>query len=139
MRKALSIISVIAIATLLAAACKSSGSSGGEVIKSTTVDGTIITLASNSGELRAGENDLLLSFADTSGKPVEITAASLTFHMPAMGSMPEMNNAGNLTTTDTPGKFRARANIEMSGTWEAQIRFEGPKGSGRTSMTVNAK
>jgi hypothetical protein len=81
----------------------------------------------------------LLSFTDQSGAPTQIDAASLNFHMPAMGSMPEMNNGANLTTTDTPGRFRAKASIEMGGTWEARIVYQGPKASGQTNMTVNAK
>ena len=134
-------ISVIAITTFLfVAACGRSGSSGGEgVIKSTTADNLTVTLASDSGELRNGENDLMLSFTDPSGKPVEISAASLNFHMPAMGSMAEMNDGATLTTTDTPGKFRAKAKIEMAGTWEAQVKYQGPKGAGQAAMTVNAK
>jgi hypothetical protein len=138
--RALSIICVIAIVSLLAAACSGSGLSGDErVIKSTTVDSLTVTLASASGEVTSGENEFMLSFTEPSGKPVEVSAASLNFHMPGMGSMPEMNNGATLTTTNTPGKFRAKAKIEMAGTWEAQIRYQGSKGSGQTSMTVNAK
>jgi hypothetical protein len=133
-------IFAIAIVSLYAAACGGSGSSvEGKIIKSTTVDGVTVTLASNSGEVRNGENELMVSFTDASGNPVEISAASLNFHMPAMGSMAEMNDGASLTTTDTQGKFRAKSNIEMAGTWEAQIKYQGPKGSGQTSMTVNVK
>ena len=59
--------------------------------------------------------------------------------MPPMGAMAEMNDAATLTTTDTPGKYRAKVIIEVHGTWEAIVNYEGPKGTGRASMTVNAK
>ena len=138
--KTIFMVFVIAITTLVAIACGRGGSSdGGKTIKSTSAGNMTVTLASPTGELRNGENDLTITFADSSGKPVDVGAASLNFHMPAMGSMPEMNDAATLTTTDTPGIYRAKVNIEMAGTWEAQIRYQGPQGAGQASMTVNAK
>jgi len=46
---------------------------------------------------------------DSSGKPVDVGAAALTFHMPQMGSMAQMNDHAALTTTDTPGVYRAQS------------------------------
>jgi hypothetical protein len=59
--------------------------------------------------------------------------------MAAMGTMAEMNDKATLTTTDTPGKYRAQVNIEMAGTWEAQVKYQGAHGSGSVSMSVQAK
>lgn len=135
-------ILALSIITTVVTACggsKSETSSAGKVIKSTTGGNLTVTLSSDTGELKSGENDLTLSFADTSGKPVEVSAASLNFYMPAMGSMAEMNDAANLTTTKTPGVFRARVNIEVAGTWEAQIKYQGQQGAGQATMSVNAK
>ena len=67
----------------------------------------------------------------------EITAASLTFHMPAMGSMPEMKDGATLTTTDTPGKFRAKTKFNGRNLGRTD-QIQDPKGPGHTSMTVNA-
>ncbi len=141
MRTRTIIISIaIAISLLIVAACGRSGASGSEkVIKSTKSGDTTITLSSSTGELKSGENDLMLSFTDASGKPVDVPAASLKFHMPAMAPMAEMNDAATLTKTDTPGKFRARVNIEVAGTWEAMISFQGPRGTEQATMTVIAK
>ena len=132
---------VIAIATLIAAACGGrAGSSNSEkVIKSTSAGNLTVTLANGTGELKSGDNDLVITFADASGKTVEVGAASLNFHMPAMGSMAEMSDQATLTTTDTPGKYRAKVTLEVGGTWEAQIKYQGPQGTGQASMTVNAK
>jgi polyribonucleotide nucleotidyltransferase len=82
---------------------------------------------------------LILSFTDASGKPVDVTAASLKFQMPAMGSMAEMNDVATLTTTNTPGKFLGKVDIEVAGTWEGMITYQGPQGTGQVSMTVQAK
>ena len=64
---------------------------------------------------------------------------ALIFHMPGMGSMAEMNDQATFTTTDTPGVYRGRANIEMAGEWQAQIAYEGPAGKGAFSLPIVAK
>lgn len=121
--------------------CNGSSDSGNndKTIKSVTSNGLTITLASSTGEVKSGENDLFLVFADASGKPVDVGSASLKFHMPGMGSMAEMNNAATLTTTNTPGRYKAHINVEMGGTWEAMINYQGPKGTGQATMTINVK
>ncbi|MEW6129321.1 MAG: FixH family protein [Acidobacteriota bacterium] len=125
--------------TFLVAACGNAKRGETKVIKSTRSNNLTVTLSSASGELKSGDNDLRLSFTDEAGKLVEINAASLNFHMPAMGAMAEMNDEANLTTSATPGEYRAQVNIEVAGTWEAIIIYESPQGKGRATMTVNAK
>jgi len=136
-------IVLTAIATafaLSATACSKSGSSGEEkIIKSAKASDMTVTLSNSTGELKKGDNELMLSFADASGKPVDVGAASLNLHMAAMGTMAEMNNKATLTTTETPGKYRAQVHVEMKGTWEAQVKYQGAHGTGQTSMTVQAK
>jgi hypothetical protein len=132
----------IAIASfiLVFAACGRSGPSANErVIKSTKAGDITISLSNASGEIKSGENDLVLSFTDASGKPVDVPAASLKFHMPAMGAMAEMNDVAILTTTDTPGRFTARVSIEVGGSWEAMMSFQGSRGTENAAMSVNAR
>jgi YtkA-like len=135
------VVTLVFFTTLLfVAACRDASSSGGDkVIKSTKSGDMTIILSSATGELKNGENELMIAFTDASGKPVDAGAASLNFHMAAMGSMAEMNDRATLTTTETPGKYRARVNIEMAGTWEAQVKYQGGHGRGQVSMSVQAK
>jgi nitrogen fixation protein FixH len=134
------IVAIVLIALTLAACGQGTGPSGSEkTIKSTQTGNLTVTLASSNGELKTGENDLILSVTDSSGKPVDAGAVSLKFHMPAMGSMAEMNDAATLTTTNTPGKYHAKVDIEVDGTWEATINYQGPQGTGQARMTVQAK
>jgi hypothetical protein len=77
--------------------------------------------------------------SQASGKPVDVGAASLNFHMGAMGSMAEMNDSATLTATGTPGKYPAQVNIGMAGAWEAQVKYQGAHGSGQAPMSVQAK
>jgi YtkA-like len=128
------------IALLFVAACRDTSSSGSDkVIKSTKSGEMTISLSSATGELQKGENELMVTFNDASGKPVDVGAASLNFHMAAMGSMAEMNDRATLTTTETPGKYHAHVNIEMTGTWQAQVKFQGAHGTGQVSMSVQAR
>lgn len=134
-------VAIYFFALSLAVACSGKTNEFGseKVIKSGNAGGMTIRISSASGELRKGPNDLTITFVDEAGQPAEVTAASLNFNMPAMGSMAEMNDKASLTTTTTPGKYNARVEIQVPGTWEAQVKFQTSKTSGETSMTVQAK
>ena len=134
------ILAIVLTALTLDACGGGTRTSGSEkTIKSTQAGNLTVTLASSTGELKTGDNDLILSFTDSSGKSVDAGAVSLKFHMPAMGSMGEMNDAATLTTTNTPGKYHAKVDIEVDGTWEAIINYQGPQGTGQARTTVQAK
>ena len=122
-------------------ACGGGGkSTGGEqTIKSTKSGDMNVTLSSTGGQLKKGDNEVMVTFTDAAGQPVDVGAASLNFHMAAMSSMAEMNDRATLTTTETPGKYRAQVNVEVGGTWEAQIAWQGAHGTGKATMNVQAK
>jgi hypothetical protein len=123
-----------------AAACGSGGgAAGGKEIRSGAVGNLTVTLAGADGVLRHGEQELTVTFRDASGKAVDVGSASLNFYMPAMGTMAAMNDAATLTTTSTPGVYRARVNLEMGGEWQAQLAYEGPAGAAKGSFPVTAQ
>ena len=126
------------VALALLAAC-GSGGAGDKEIKSGKVGALTVTLANSDGVLRNGDQELTVTFKDASGKAVDVGSASLNFHMPAMGSMPVMNNPATLTTTATPGVYRGKVKLEMAGDWQAQAAFEGPAGTGKGSFPVTAQ
>ena len=136
-----SIITFIAIAALaIAAACKStSNASMGKPIASTTINNITATLSNSTGQLKQGDQEITFAFTDSSGKPVDVGAVSLNFHMPAMGGMAAMNDAVTFTTTATPGIYRGKVNIGMAGEWQAQLAYEGPAGKGKTTFSVTAR
>jgi hypothetical protein len=138
MKKALIVI-LLPLLAILIAACKSDTASSAKAIKSAPVGNLTVTLSSPSGQLKHGDDEFFLTFKDSSGKPVDVGAAALVFHMPAMASMPVMNDQATLTTTDTPGVYRGKAGIEMAGEWQAQVSYEGPAGKGQTSFSVTAQ
>jgi hypothetical protein len=140
MSKNILAFSLLAVLSFIAACGSKSGSvDTGKVIKSAPVGNLNVTLSSPSGQLKHGGDEIFVTFKDSSGKPVDVGAAALTFHMPQMGSMAQMNDRATLTTTDTPGIYRAKAEIEVAGEWQAQVSFEGPAGKGQTSFSVTAQ
>lgn len=140
MSKFILTLSLLAL-LLLVAACgsKSATVDTGKVIKSAPIGNLTVTLSSSSGQLKHGVDEFFITFKDSSGKPVDVGPAALTFHMPQMASMPAMNDSATLTTTDTPGVYSAKANIETAGEWQTQVSFEGPAGKGQTSFSVTAQ
>lgn len=97
-----------------------------------------ISISNAKGKLQNGQQDLMLNFTDAAGKPVDITAATLNFNMPAMGTMAEMNDPATLSTTGTAGQFKGKVNIEMAGEWIAQISYEGAE-TGKTTINTTAQ
>jgi len=145
MKKAVLAIAIASFAALvITAACGSKTSTNvsvpsGKTIKSVTVGNLTATLSSTSGQLKPGNQNVVLTFTDSSGKPVDVGAVSLNFHMAQMGTMAEMNDATAFTTTGTPGVYHGKVNIEVSGEWQGQLAYEGPAGSGKTTFTVTAQ
>lgn len=142
MKKSLMIAIVVTALLIIAAACSSktgSNDSTGRAIKTVTVDSLTVTLSSRTGQLKQGDQEVTLGFTDSSGKPVDVGAISLSFHVPAMGGMAAMNDAVTFTTTNTPGVYRGKVNIGMAGEWQAQLAYEGPAGKGKTTFSVTAR
>ena len=140
----LKIITVVSIAifAVFAIACGagSSSTSAGKPIKSGPAGNNLTATISNAdGVLRKGMQNFTVSFADASGKPVDVGAVSLNFFMPAMGSMSAMNAPTSLTTTGTPGVYSGKADIEMTGEWQAQITYEGSVGKGKATLPITAQ
>ena len=131
------------IAGTFTVACGSEGTSAGATgkpIKSGAAGNNLtVTIANSEGVLRKGKQDLNVKFADASGKPIDVGSASVNFFMPAMGSMSSMNSPARLTTTSTPGVYAANAEIEMTGEWQVQIKYEGPAGNGNATLAITAQ
>lgn len=111
----------------------------GKVIKSAPIGNNLtVTLSNDTGKLKNGKQEFMLAFTDASGKAVDVGAVAVNFHMPEMGSMAAMNDPATFTTTSTPGVYKGEVKIEMPGEWQAQITYEGPAGSGKTSISMTA-
>ena len=141
MKKLIAVL-LLSIISLTAACATGTGSStdGGKPIKQASAGNNLTaTLSTADGTLKKGKQTVTLKFTDASGKTVDVGAASLNFHMPAMGTMAVMNSAATLTTTGTPGVYSGSVDLEMAGDWEAQITYQGPAGTGKANLPVSAK
>ncbi len=143
-KSVLAIAFVSIVALIIAAACGSKTASNvsvpsGKTIKSVTVGNLTANLSNSTGQLKPGDQEVMLVFTDSSAKPVDVGAASLNFYMAQMGSMAAMTDSVTFTTTNTSGVYRGKVNIEVAGEWQGQLAFEGPAGSGRTTFTVTAR
>ena len=140
--KKTSIISTAFALLVIAAACGTKNGSStqtGKPIATVTVNNLTATLSNVTGQLKQGDQELTLAFTDSSGKPVDVGAVSLNFHMPAMGGMAAMNEAVTFTTTGTPGVYNGKVNIAMAGEWQGQLAYEGPAGKGKATFSVTAR
>jgi hypothetical protein len=144
MKKFVIVSALALIVVLIIAACGSKTESGnkvpaGKTIKTVPVGNLTAMLSNGTGQLKQGNQEFMVTFTDSSGKPVDVGAVSLNFHMAQMGTMAAMNDQTTFTTTETPGVYRGKANIEMAGEWQGQLAYEGPAGNGKTTFTVTAQ
>lgn len=142
MSKTIALSIVLLSAALFALACgggAGTGAAGKTITTGAAGNNLTVTLANADGVLRDGKNEFTLTFADASGKPVDVGAAAVNFHMPAMGTMPVMNDAATLTTSGTPGVYKGAVNLQMAGEWQTQITYEGPAGKGRANLPIVAQ
>lgn len=134
------IATALGVVLVIAAACGSKTGSDpsatGKVIKAVPVGNLTATLSNDSGVLKHGNQELTISFTDASGKLADVGAISLNFHMDQMGTMAAMNDSATFTTTNTPGVFRGKVNIEGGGEWQTQLAYEGSAGKGKTTFSV---
>jgi hypothetical protein len=140
-KSVLAIAIALGIVLVIAAACGSKTGSNesvptGKVIKTVPVGNLTATLSNDTGVLKRGNQELMVSFTDASGKLVDVGAMSLNFHMDQMGTMAAMNDSVTFTTTDKPGVSRGKVNIEVGGEWQGQLAYEGPAGKGKTTFSV---
>lgn len=115
-----------------------SSSATSKPIATVTINNLTATVSNGTGQLKSGDQELTLTFADSAGKPVDVGAVSLNFHMPAMGSMAAMNDAVTFTTS-TPGVYNGKVNISMAGEWQGQLAYEGPAGKGKGTFSARAR
>ena len=57
----------------------------------------------------------------------------LDMNMPGM----LMHSAGAITPTGEPGRYHAKIKPAMAGDWVAKLNYEGPRGQGAVSFSVN--
>jgi AcrB/AcrD/AcrF family protein/YtkA-like protein len=108
-----------------------------------TVGKVGLTFASDPDPLKIGANSLVVTVADTTGRPVEDLTVKVTLSMPAMPSMnmPAMRTESVLSH-ERAGRYRGTSDLSMGGTWNINVsisRGTEELGSSRFSTVVGEK
>ena len=82
-------------------------------------------------------NTLVVRLADRAGESVDDAEVTVTYVMPAMGSMPEMRGTAEVSDKGS-GRYDARFDLPMGGSWTLEVKAArgGTSGSARFQMTV---
>jgi hypothetical protein len=101
------------------------------------VNDLTVNFIAREGALRQGNSELLIEFRDRNGQLVDVGNAKfdMDMNMPGM----QMHSGGKIERTNTPGRYRAKIKIDMSGDWSAKISLEGPRGKAERSFSLTVK
>jgi hypothetical protein len=102
-----------------------------------TVNDLTVKLFSSNGQLKNGDNNLLIEFRDSRGQLIEVgdVKFEINMNMPGM----QMHEGATVQRTGTAGQYRAAIKVGMAGDWMAKLSYEGPRGSGQTSFNLNTE
>jgi len=114
-----------------------SRNTAGASFSTQTVNDLTVTLSSPGGQLKNGDNDVLIEFRDSAGQPVDVGTVrfELNMNMPGM----QMHEGANIQPAGAPGRYRAKIKVGMSGDWAGNISYDGPRGRGETTVTLSSK
>jgi Cu(I)/Ag(I) efflux system membrane protein CusA/SilA len=101
------------------------------------VNDLTVNFIAREGALRQGNNQVLIEFRDRNGQLVDVgnVKFDMDMNMPGM----QMHSGSPIERTNTPGRYRAKIKIDMSGDWSAKISFEGPRGKAERSFSLTVK
>ena|SRR5438128_2302937 len=95
----------------------------------------VVTLANESGQWKAGKNNVLLEFTSAADKkPVDAGEVSLNTSMTMSGMAPMI--AGATLAPDGPGRYRGTIEFPDRGTRQVTVTWDGPAGKGSTKFSV---
>lgn len=120
---------VLLVLLLLLPACKRAPTG-----QSTSAGDLKVELALSPDPPTTGDNRLLLTLHDASGKAVEGARLAFQYAMPAMGSMPEMKGGG-VTEALGDGRYSIVYPLQMNGEWTLTLGIEAP-GHARTQVRL---
>ena len=115
----------VLILGLTLAACSKSNGSGGELkqIAQQRVGDYVVTLLSDTGQLKQGKNTYALEFRKAADNQlVDVGEVKLSSRMPMPG-MSDMTGGASATPSGTPGRYTVESDFEMRGKWNFGATF----------------
>jgi Cu(I)/Ag(I) efflux system membrane protein CusA/SilA len=113
-------------------------SSLGTPFATRSVNGLTVNFYLPEGGLRLAENNANIEFLDArGGAPIDVgkVTFALDMNMPGMA----MHSGSTITRAGGTGRYQAKIKPEMAGDWTAQLHYDGERGSGDLSFTVNVR
>jgi hypothetical protein len=101
------------------------------------VNDLTVKLMAPTGQLRKGDNKVLIEFRESVGQLVDVGDVNFTIDMNMPGVV--MHGGGLAQRTGTTGQYRAEVRADMAGDWNAKISFQSARGQGRQSFSVAVK
>lgn len=124
MKSILATLAVVILGLTLAACSKSNGS-GGELkqIAQQRVGDYVVTLLSDTGQLKQGKNKYALEFRKAADNQfVDVGEVKLSSRMPMPG-MSDMLGGASATPSGMPGRYTVESDFEMRGKWNFGATF----------------
>ena len=103
-----------------------------------SANGLTVNFYHAEGGLKFAANEVTIEFRDAaSGEAVDVGTIKLDLDM----NMPNMvmHSGSSITPAGSPGRYLAKIKPDMAGDWMAQLRYNGPHGTGSLSFAVNVK
>jgi copper/silver efflux system protein len=108
----------------------------GAPFETRTANGLTINFYHSGGELRLADNDVAIEFLDAgSGAPVDVGTVKFVLDMNMPGMV--MHSGGTIIPAGGIGRYQAKIKPDMAGDWTAKLDYDGPRGQGSVSFTVN--
>jgi hypothetical protein len=101
------------------------------------VNDLTVKLMSPSGQLRKGDNNVLIEFRDSDGQLVDAGDVNFTIDMNMSGMV--MHGGGPAQKAGTAGQYRAKIKADMAGDWNAKVSYDGRHGKGQQNFSVTVK
>jgi hypothetical protein len=102
-----------------------------------TVNDLTVKLMAPAGQLRKGDNNVLIEFRDSGGHLVDVGNVNFTIDMNMPGIV--MHAGGPAQKTGTAGPYRAKVRADMAGDWSASVSYQGPEERGQSTFLINVK
>jgi hypothetical protein len=113
----------VVLAGLTLVACSSGGGSELKQLSQQRVGDYVVSLLSESGQLKQGPNKYVMEFRRASDNQLlDVGEVKLNSQMPMPGMAPMIGGA-SATPSGTPGRYNVESNFPMRGKWTFQATF----------------
>ena len=132
-------IALLAFIAVITGACGSGSAPAVKEFETHRVNDLVVSLLNEKGELAQGQNSFIVAFhSAATNKAVDAGSVSVEPSM-AMPGMAPMTAPVELTPTGETGRYAAKGDFGMSGSWRFAVRWDGPAGQGSTSFNSNVR